>query len=161
MRNSCIVLILTAMQVSPPTAVTTVDLAESLLALWKFVAREAGGEFAELLDELDLSLAQVKTLETLTAHPASPSVKELSESLGCSLANSSRAVDALVRRGLLERREDAADRRVKRLTISDAGREAIARIDELRLRGLQQYAATLTDDQRERLAAALTGLPAA
>ena len=66
-----------------------------------------------------------------------------------------------MRRGLLERREDEDDRRVKRLTITPAGREAIARIDALRLRGLEQYAATLTDDQRERLAGALTDLPAA
>lgn len=149
------------MQVSAPAPSTTADLAEQLLALWKYVAREAGGQFADLLEELELSLAQVKTLETLIAHGTEPSVKELSESLGCSLANSSRAVDALVRRGLLERREDEADRRVKRLTVTDAGREAIARIDALRLRGLEQYAATLTDDQRDRLAGALTGLPAA
>jgi DNA-binding MarR family transcriptional regulator len=122
------------MQVSSPAPPSTAELAASLLALWKYVAREAGGEFADLLEELDLSLAQLKTLETLTYHQASPSVKELSESLGCSLANSSRAVDALARRGLLERREDEDDRRVKRLTITPAGREAIARIDSLRLR---------------------------
>lgn len=149
------------MQVSVSSPAPTTDLAERLLALWKFVARQAGGEFADLLDELDLSLAQLKTLETLAAHGAAPSVKELSEALGCSLANSSRAVDALVRRGLLERREDAADRRVKRLTMTAAGTATLARIDALRLRGLQQYAATLTAAQRERLAAALTGLPSA
>lgn len=149
------------MQVSAAAPADTAALAERLLALWKYVAREAGGEVADLLEELDLSLAQLKTLETLVAHPAAPSVKELSESLGCSLANSSRGVDALVRRGLLERREDADDRRVKRLTITAAGREAIDRIDALRRRGLEHYASTLTDDQRERLAHALTGLPAA
>ena len=150
------------MQASAPAATATAaELPERLLALWKYVARNAGGEFADLLDELELSLAQVKTLETLIAHGTSPSVKELSASLGCSLANSSRAVDALVRRGLLERREDEADRRVKRLTITPAGRDAIARIDALRRHGLERYAATLTDDQRARLADALTGLPAA
>jgi DNA-binding MarR family transcriptional regulator len=149
------------MQASAQAPASTTALAEQLLALWKYVAREAGGEVADLLEELDLSLTQLKTLETLVAHPAAPSVKELSESLGCSLANSSRGVDALVRRGLLERREDEDDRRVKRLTITPAGREAIARIDALRLRGLAHYASTLTADQRERLAHALTGLPAA
>jgi len=149
------------MQASPVASDSTGQLAESLLALWKFVAREAGGEFAELLEELDLSLAQLKTLETMTAHPSSPSVKELSESLGCSLANSSRAVDALVRRGLLERREDEFDRRVKRLTISTAGRDAMTRIDAVRLGALEQYTATLTGDQRVRLTSALAGLPAA
>ena len=53
--------ILTRMQASPPATAdpaTTGELAERLLALWKYVAREAGGEFADLLEELDLSLAQ-------------------------------------------------------------------------------------------------------
>lgn len=150
------------MQASTPVApASSRDLAHSLLALWKYVAREAGGQFADLLDELDLSIAQVKTLETLLAHDAAPSVKELSASLGCSLANSSRSVDALVRRGFLERREDDLDRRVKRLTVTAAGRDAIARLDALRLRGLEHYTATLTDDQRARLADALADIPAA
>ena len=149
------------MQASSATsAASTRDLAGSLLALWKYVAREAGSEVADLLDELDLSLAQLKTLETLCSHPDAPSVKDLSTSLGCSLANCSRGVDALVRRGLLERREDEHDRRVKRLSVTPAGYEAIARIDALRLRGLEGYAASLTEDQRTRLAEALADLPA-
>jgi DNA-binding MarR family transcriptional regulator len=150
------------MQASTPATVdaaVTHDLAERLLALWKYVAREGGGEFADLLDELDLSLAQLKTLERLAAHSGSPSVKELSTALGCSLANSSRSVDALVRRGLLARREDEHDRRIKRLTVTDAGHEAVARIDALRLRGLERFAQGLSDDQRRRLAQALEGLP--
>ncbi len=140
------------------TASATV-VAEQLLALWKYVAREAGGEVADLLEELELSLAQLKTLEALVAHSDSPSVKDLSAMLGCSLANSSRAVDSLVRRGLLERREDEHDRRVKRLTVTDAGRDALARIDGLRLRGLQHFADSLSADQRAGLAEALDGLP--
>ncbi len=144
------------MQVSPAS---TRELAENLLALWKYVAREAGGEFADLMDELDLSLPQLKTLEIMCARTSSPSVKELSESVGCSLANSSRSVDALVRRGFLERREDEHDRRIKRLTVTDAGRAAVARIDSLRLRGLERVAENLSVDQRTRLAEALDGLP--
>ena len=79
---------------SAPPAASTTELATSLLGLWKHVAREAGAQFADLLEDLDLSLAQVKTLETLLGHTGAPSVKELSASLGCSLANSSRGVDA-------------------------------------------------------------------
>ena len=66
-----------------------------------------------------------------------------------------------MRRGFLERREDDLDRRVKRLTVTAAGRDAIARLDALRLRGLEHYTATLTDDQRARLADALADIPAA
>ena len=62
-------------------------------------------------------------------------------SLRCSLPDASRAVDALVRRGLLDRREDEHDRRVKRLAVTDAGLEALARIDGLRLARLERFAA--------------------
>jgi DNA-binding MarR family transcriptional regulator len=147
------------MQASSPAPATTSDLADRLLELWKYVAREAGGELSELLDELDLSMAQVKTLDALATHTTSPSVKQLSTSLRCSLANSSRAVDALVRRGMLERREDDVDRRVKRLTVTDAGLDALARIDGLRLVALERFAQNLSADQRDRLTGALDGLP--
>ncbi len=152
------------MQASPPALAapaTTGELADRLLVLWKYVAREAGGELAELLEELDLSMAHVKTLDALCTHATSPSVKQLSTSLRCSLANSSRSVDALVRRGLLERREDDQDRRVKRLTVTAAGHEALARIDGLRLVALERFAQNLSADQRDRLTAALDGLPLA
>ena len=150
------------MQASSPATVspaTTDELSGLLLSLWKYVAREAGAELSELLDELDLSMAHVKTLEALSAHTTSPSVKDLSTSLRCSLANSSRSVDALVRRGLLERREDEVDRRVKRLTVTDAGVDALARIDGLRLVALERFAQPLSAGQRERLIAALDDLP--
>ena len=150
------------MQASSPATsapTTTSELADLLLPLWKYVAREAGGELSELLDELDLSMAQVKTLDVLATHTTSPSVKQLSTSLRCSLANSSRAVDALVRRGMLERREDDVDRRVKRLTVTDAGLDALTRIDGLRLVALERFAQNLSADQRDRLTDALDGLP--
>ncbi len=150
------------MQASSPATVassSTSELSERLLSLWKLVAREAGAELSELLDELDLSMAHVKTLEVLSAHASSPSVKQLSTSMRCSLANSSRTVDALVRRGLLERREDDADRRIKRLTVTEAGSDALARIDGLRLVALERFAENLSSDQRGRLTAALDGLP--
>lgn len=148
------------MQASVTTAAAgTRELAERLLALWKYVARQAGGELADLLDELDLSLAQLKTLETVVALDGPPSVKELSESLGCSLANSSRAVDALARRGLIERREDEDDRRIKRVSVTAEGRRTLGRIDALRTRALEHYAASLDEAQRASLAETLAGLP--
>jgi DNA-binding MarR family transcriptional regulator len=144
---------------APAAPATTSELSDRLLSLWKYVAREAGAELSDLLEELDLSMAHVKTLEALATHATSPSVKQLSTSLRCSLANSSRSVDALVRRGLLERREDDVDRRVKRLTVTDAGLDALAQIDGLRLVALERFAQNLSPDQRDRLTAALDGLP--
>ena len=82
-------------------------------------------------------------------------VKELAASLGLSLPGASRAVDALVGRGLLGRREDPGDRRQKRLCCTVDGREALRRLDEGRLAGLSAFAATLPAAQCRRLSGAL------
>ena len=75
----------------------------------------------------------------------------------------SRNVEGLLRRGYVERREDERDRRMKRLRITAAGRGVVRAVNTARLQGLETWAATLTDAQREQLAAALVpiteGLP--
>lgn len=48
-----------------------------------------------------------------------------------------------------------ADRRMKRLRCTDAGHEALTRLDEARLAGVAQFTATLPGAQRRRLSAAL------
>jgi len=129
------------------------ELAEQLLALWRAVLTPRGVGSYAIFEELDLTLTQVKTLIALS--DGELTVKELAERLGLSLPGASRAVDALVDRGLLGRREDPADRRMKRLRCTDAGHEALTRLDEARLAGVAQFTATLPGAQRRRLSAAL------
>ena len=112
-----------------------------------------------LLDELDLSMSHVKALGVLADSGCELSVKEVSEELGLSFPGGSRTVDALLRRGYLERREDEQDRRMKRIGITDAGRDVARRIIEARLEGLEQFTSSLTPEQRTRLMAALSDLP--
>lgn len=112
-----------------------------------------------LIAELDLSITQMKALHVLAESSHEVSVKELSDRLGLSLAGASRTVDALLRRGWLERREDAHDRRVKRVGITREGRAIVDRIETARLVGLEQYAAALTPEQRTTLSGALSDLP--
>jgi DNA-binding MarR family transcriptional regulator len=146
---------------APPRDATVIAVAERLLAAWQWLTASAGTELTLLLEDLDLSLHQLKMLETLAAlGEEAPSVKDVSERLGCSLANSSRGVDALVRRGLLERREDEHDRRVKRIGVTRRGREALARVDAVRLAALERFAAGLGAEQRDLLLRALGDLPA-
>jgi len=130
------------------------ELAEQLLALWRAVMVPRGVSAYAIFEELDLTLTQVKALSAL-APEAELTVKELAELLGLSLPGASRAVDALVERGLLGRREDTTDRRMKRLTCTAAGRDALRRLDEARLAGLEQFTATLPATQRKRLSGAL------
>lgn len=129
------------------------QLAEELLALWMQVVNAGGVETYAIFEELDLTLTQVKAMCALSGEELT--VKELAERLGLSLPGASRAVDGLVERGLLRRREDTADRRMKRLSISAAGRDALARLDEARLAGIEKFAATLPPAQIKRLSGAL------
>lgn len=133
-------------------------VAQQLLRLWTLITRGSGRHMAALLEELDLSLTQMKALHMLDACAEELSVKELSERLAVSLPGASRIADGLLRRGLLERREDEHDRRVKRVRISPGGRTVVTRINTARLEGLEAFAASLTDAQRKRLSGALDAL---
>jgi DNA-binding MarR family transcriptional regulator len=115
-----------------------------------------GGAVVQALDESGISFIQMKILVTVAGdNPEPPTVKRLAESLGLSLASASRAVDGLVKRDLLVRSEDDQDRRVRRLSLTDAGERLTHRILTARLEGLGRFAASLTDEERDRLEAAL------
>lgn len=112
-----------------------------------------------VLEDLDVSLTQVKLLDALAGSKADPSLKGLSEFVGCSMPNASRSVEGLQRRGWVERREDAEDRRVKRLRITPEGRDVINSVNTARLEGIEAFAAGLSPSQRTALHDAITALP--
>ena len=139
--------------------VSSKKLAAELLELWHHLMRGSSQQMYALITELDISITQMKTLHALSESAREISVKQVSDRLNLSLPGASRIVDALLRRGWVERREDPDDRRMKRIGITDAGREIIERIETARLVGLEQYANSLTAEQRSRLSAALSDLP--
>ncbi len=104
-----------------------------------------------MLEELDLGITQIKTLDVVSGCDSELSVKELSEHLGLSLPSASRTVEALLQRGWLERREDEHDRRVKRIRVTPGGRDVVARVNGVRLQGLERFAASLEPAQRAEL----------
>lgn len=115
-----------------------------------------GGAVIRALDESGISFTQMKVLVTLAGeHDESPTVKLLAESLGLSLASASRAVDGLVKRDLVVRAEDERDRRVRRLTLTPAGRRLSDSILTARLEGLSNFATSLSASERASLDAAL------
>jgi DNA-binding MarR family transcriptional regulator len=140
-------------------AVSPKQLAAELLALWSHLMRGSSQQMFAVLGELDLTMTQMKTLSMLDDCVEEISLKDLSERLGLSLPATSRTVDGLLRRDLLSRHEDLADRRVKRVRLTDEGRRVVQRIVTARLQGLEAFAATLSDEQRAVLMAALDDLP--
>jgi DNA-binding MarR family transcriptional regulator len=139
--------------------VSSKKLAAELLELWHHLMRGSTEQLYALIAELDVSITHMKTLHVLADDGEQVSVKELSDRLGLSLPGASRIVDALLRRGWLERREDPDDRRIKRVGITVEGRKVLDQIESARLAGLEGYAASLTPEQRTRLSSALSDLP--
>ena len=136
------------------TSVTARDVAAQLASVLQQGMKAAGPDVVALFEDLGLTMTQMKLLGALEA-AGEMNVKALAESMHLSLPGTSRATDALIRRGLLERREDPADRRSKLLTLTPAGREATGRIASARVAALERLTASLTDEQRDALAAAL------
>jgi DNA-binding MarR family transcriptional regulator len=135
------------------------ELAAELLTFWHHLMKGQSHRMFALLDELDLSMSHVKALQVLADCGCELSVKEVSGELGLSLPGGSRTVDALLRRGYLERREDENDRRMKRIGITPAGREVARQIVGARLEGLEEFTSALSREQRSRLMSALSDLP--
>lgn len=139
-------------------AVATRQLAGDLQRFFARVMKGDQGELLALVAELDLTLSQMRGLFVLDATDHGLALTELAPQIGLSVAAAGRAVDGMVRTGLVSRSEDPADRRIKRIALTGAGRAALDRINEARLVALRRFAATLHDEQRERLADALAAV---
>jgi DNA-binding MarR family transcriptional regulator len=96
-------------------------------ALW----RELVIGFANQLGSLDLGFTQLAALYAV-AGTATLTVADLAEQLGRSPSATSRLVSSLVRRGLLERTEEVADRRQRVLAITPAGQALLTTVDHAR-----------------------------
>lgn len=94
------------------------DLARALTATFFGVVQRMKQDTARRAAEWDMSIAQVRALYALR-EPLS--MRELAERLYLDPSNLTALVDRLEDLGLVERRADADDRRVKRLVITPKG----------------------------------------
>ncbi len=129
-----------------------------LLQQWEFVRAALSSAGPRWL-QLDLTMGQLKALVTVAEAGPLP-VGRLGAALGIGKPAATLLVDALVRRGLVERSEDPEDRRRTLVRLSAQGGELM---DEL-LRGrrdrLAGWLAQLDDDDLLALARGLRALVA-
>jgi DNA-binding MarR family transcriptional regulator len=136
----------------------TTDLAQDLYALVVFLHKNCNSDLFEAVGALELTLTQIKLLHHLEDAAREMTLKDAADSVLISLPAASRTVDDLVRRGFVERHEDAEDRRMKRISLAEPGRAVIRRLNAARLSGLEQFTETLTAAERGQLAGALSKL---
>jgi DNA-binding MarR family transcriptional regulator len=130
-------------------------VSRDMAALANYLLRTANMGTFNAIAELDLSFTQIKALCALEMDGEERSVKALAESLGVSLPTMSRAVDGLFERGFVRREEDASDRRMKRVWLTDAGHSVPRALNEARLSALQELMSSLADEEALALEHAL------
>jgi len=96
-------------------------------ALW----RELVVGFASQLSELRLGFTQLAALYVL-AEGSTTTIGDLAESLGRSPSATSRLVDGLVRRRLVERRSEPDDRRQRTVRLTQRGQALLRAVDRAR-----------------------------
>jgi len=127
-----------------------------MYALAAYLMRTANVGTFNAIADLDLSFTQIKALCALDADGQERCLGAIADSLGVSLPAMSRAVDGLFERGMVDREEDPADRRMKRVRLTEAGRAVPRALSESRLSALEELISSLDDDQAEALGGALS-----
>jgi DNA-binding MarR family transcriptional regulator len=128
---------------------------EHVVSFMKYLMTHYGRNYWQAVGEAELSMSQLKVLHLLVLEAPELSLKTLGDRLGLSLPAMSRSIEALVQRGLVNRAENAEDRRMKTVQVTDAGRELVDHLLELRFAGIEEFVETLTSEERANLAQAL------
>ena len=102
-------------------------MARSLNEFRRLNFREFIYSIMHTFEDFDYSLPQVASL-LLLDEEGEKTIKQVAEWLGRSVSTTSRLLDHLVVRGMITRREDERDRRMKRVAITAQGRVLMPQI---------------------------------
>jgi DNA-binding MarR family transcriptional regulator len=137
------------------------DVATKMAALVRCSMQQKDSQFFQLIDDLELSFTQFKILVSLWDEDFEASFKTLTDQFSLSLPAVSRAVDGLHQRGLVERVEDAADRRAKRVRATAKAREILDQLVVVRAAAIVELATSISPQERQALSDALDPVVAA
>jgi DNA-binding MarR family transcriptional regulator len=101
------------------------------IAMGRAIWRDLVIGFAAQLGELNLGFTQLAAMYAL-ADSGTMTVADLADTLGRSPSATSRMVDALAERQLIERQADTEDRRQKTLALTGRGQALLGRVDRAR-----------------------------
>lgn len=104
--------------------------------------------------ERGLSMPQLNAMMGLHYH-GECAMSDLSERMGVTPAASSQLIQRLVELGYLERSEDHADRRIKRISLTPKGTELMHELIDARQRWVERLAGALTPQQQQEIMAAI------
>jgi DNA-binding MarR family transcriptional regulator len=134
--------------------VSAQELSELLAPVWAYLNRRSSADLFQVVADLNSSFSQVKML-FLLEDGREHSVKEIAGFLGLSVPAASRAIDGLIERDYVARRESEEDRRSRLVKLTPRGGEIVERVLRARLQTLEGFAADLTPEERDGLYTAL------
>ncbi|MEO3812526.1 MarR family transcriptional regulator [Sphaerisporangium sp. B11E5] len=108
----------------------------------------------------NLTMQQLKVALILAHHGSTPG-QELAHTLGVGLGTVTGIVDRLAAQGLVTRREDPNDRRVRLVELTDAGRRMTEQLIDAGLAGYRRLLDLLDTDALRRLDQVMAELRAA
>ncbi len=117
----------------------------------------ASRQCAESCIQDDVSVREIPAM-TLIGDAGALSQRQLGELLTLNRTTTGKLVDALESKGWLVRARDVHDRRSYALRLTDDGRRALAGLHRSLDRGEAELTSSLSDDEQERLSAALRNL---
>lgn len=133
---------------------SSTDLLVVALRKWmETLRRLASEDFIRQNRETGLSMPQLGAM--LRLHHGAGSVSALGEEMGVTSAAASQMLDRLVQQGLISRSENPSDRRVKRIVLTDKGRQVLHKSFETRQQWMNNLALTLSASEKEQVTAAL------
>lgn len=132
---------------------------EEILAAYQLLvqALHAAGSPGWL--DLDISMAQLKVLMAVAYVEHCP-VGRVAETLSVGLPTASHLVDKLVVAGLVQRTEDAQDRRRTLVSLTDDGRELVSRLRQGGRERLQRWVSRMLPEDAAALRQGLQALAA-
>jgi DNA-binding MarR family transcriptional regulator len=120
------------------------------------VARRVRRAHLAALAEWQVTPSQSRALRVLASRPEGIRPSVLADELHIAPRSATEVVDALEDRGWVSRTPDPTDRRATVLTLTDAGRDLVAQIDDVRRSASEGVLDVLSPDQRRTLHEILT-----
>jgi DNA-binding MarR family transcriptional regulator len=118
------------------------EMIDQIIEVQRSISRAVTASAPSVWVDIDLSMAQLKTLMTLYSCGAAP-IGQIAESLGIGQPTASHLVDRLVQTQLVLRMEDPLDRRRTLAQLSPDGEDLVERINQLRFGTLRRWLAQL------------------
>ncbi len=139
-----------------PTASCSVEsVTDDVVGFLSHLKKSGEAHILGVASGLDLSFSQLRAMFVLADCEQELALHELAGRLGASMATAGRAVQALTRAGLVTRREDQQDRRVKRVRLSEHGRALVTGFVQAHREAVRECVESLSDREREQLSEAL------